>query len=112
MKTIQIFTLLLLIAYIACLCKGQVSSSDASEDKCKNDNTGDGYCCFVEAPKSNPSKGCVPITKYQYDHIKVLAEYNKVFGGNDGKTEDKDAKIKCNSQYLQISLILLTLLFL
>jgi hypothetical protein len=112
MKTIQIFTLLLLIIYITCICKGDVSSSDATVDKCKSDNIGDGYCCYVEAPKSDPSKKCVPLTKYQYDHIKVLAEYNKVFGGNDGKTKDKDAKIKCNSQYLQISLILLILLFL
>ena len=112
MKSIQIFTLFLLIINITCICQGQVSSSDASVDKCKNDNTGDGYCCYIEAPKSNPDKGCIPITKYEYEHIKVYADYLKVFGGTDRKTKDKDLKIKCNSQYFQMSLILLLLLFL
>lgn len=112
MKSVHAFILLLLITYIACYCKGGVSNSDASVDKCKSDNEGDGYCCYVETPKSNPSKSCEDITKYQYDHIKVYVEGYKVFGGDDGKTKDKDAKIDCNSYYLQYSLIILILLFL
>ena len=35
----------------------------------------------------------------------------QTFGGDDGDTEDKDAKIDCNSQSLKFSLIFLILLF-
>ena len=110
MKTIQILCLFLLITYITCECQYRVT--DYSVDNCKNDNTGEGYCCYYEAPKSNPAKGCLSLSKYEYDHIKVYAEYHKVFGGNDEKTKDKDAKIKCKSTYIQVSLIILILLFL
>ena len=110
MKSVQILSLFLLITYITCICQNRVT--DYTVDNCKNDNTGEGYCCFYEAPKKTQSKGCLSLTKYEYDHIKVYAENEKVFGGDDYKTKDKDAKIKCKSNYLQISLLILILLFL
>ena len=107
MKSVQAFILLLLIAYITCSCKGNVSPSDASVDKCKSDNDGDGYCCYIETPKSSTKKDCVGYSKYQYDHIKVIVEDAKVFGGDDGETKDDDVKIDCKSYYLQSSLIII-----
>ena len=110
MKSVQILCLFLLITYITCICQYRVT--DYSVDNCKNDNTGEGYCCYYEAPKKTQSKGCMSLTKYRYDHIKVIADYYKVFGGDNYDTKDKDAKIKCKSNYLQISLIILIILFL
>jgi len=111
MKSIHAFILLLLITYITCACKGGVSPSDANVDKCKSDNDGNGYCCYMEAPKSSYKKICSPLTKYEYDHIKVVVEYTKVFAsGKDEK--DDNVKIDCKSYYLQSSLIILILLFL
>lgn len=111
MKTVQILCLFLLITYITCTCQYKVT--EYSEDNCKNDNTREGYCCYYEAPKKTKgSKGCLSLSKYQYDHIKVYADYYKVFGGDNYDTKDKDAKIKCKSNYLQISIIILILLFL
>ena len=112
MKSVHLFILLLLVVYIDCACKGGVSNSDASVDKCKSDNDGNGYCCFMETPKKTNKKKCEDLTKYEYDHIKVYIDYEKVFGGDDGKTKDKDVKIDCKSYYLQFSLIILILLFL
>lgn len=110
MKLIHILCFFLLIEYIACLCSKQVT--DPSVDNCKNANSGDGYCCYLEAPKRSTSKGCYPLTKYQYDNIKTIVKSMKVFGGDNQDTEDKKVKIDCKSFYLQISSIILILLFL
>lgn len=110
MKSVHAFILLLLITYIACDCKGGVT--DASVDNCKNNNDGNGYCCYKEAPKSSKTKKCTSLSKYEYDHIKVVVEYDKVFGGDKYDTKDDDVKIDCRSYYLQSSLIILILLFL
>ena len=111
---IQYFFLILIIAKIYCdddyYCSSQPSSPSA--DECKKVKTGSGYCCYYEAPKSTISKGCISISKYQYDNIKDFVKYHKKFGGDKEDTEDKDAKIDCKSSYLQFSLIILTLLFL
>ena len=112
MKSVHVFILLILITYIACDCKGNVSPSDASVDKCKSDNDGNGYCCFKEAPKKNTKKYCTSLSKYEYDHINVYVEKEKVFGGENDETKDDDVKIDCKSYYLQSSLIILILLFL
>ena len=110
MKLIHILCFFLLTEYIACVCSSQVT--DPSVDNCKKANSGDGYCCYYEAPKSSPSKGCYPLSQYQYDNIKTMVKSMKVFGGDNGDTEDKKAKIDCKSFYLQISSIILILLFL
>lgn len=109
MKFNQIVIFNILIAYIICSCG---TYTDASVDNCKNANTGDGYCCYVETPKSNPSKYCSSLTKYRYDHIDTIVESLKVFGGDNSETEDKDVKIDCNSFNLEISSFILILLFL
>ena len=109
MKIIQIFFLLVLFnIVIGETCEGV---TDPSVDKCKAVKVDGGHCCYYETPKSEPKKGCAEITDYQYKHIDVLAKYAQTFGGEDGDTEDKDAKIDCNSQSLKFSLIFLILLF-
>ena len=110
MKSVHAFILLLLITYISCDCKGGVT--DFTVDKCKNNNDGNGYCCYMETPKSSTKKDCIDLSKYQYDHIKVIIENGKVFGGDNHETKDDDVKIDCKSYYLQSSLIILILLFL
>jgi len=112
MKSVHVFTLLLLITYIACDCKGGVLPSDATVDKCKNDNDGSNYCCYQEAPKKSIKKFCTTIKKYEYEHIKVYVDSEKVFGGDNYETKDDDVKIDCKSYFLQFSLIILILLFL
>ena len=109
MKLIHVFILALIIIDINCGCG---SYTDASVDNCKNAKTGDGYCCFVDAPKSNPSKYCYGLTKYQYDNIKVFVKGMKTFGGDNGETEDKDVKVDCKSFYLKLSLFILLSIFL
>jgi hypothetical protein len=66
----------------------------------------------METPKSSTKKDCIDLSKYQYDHIKVIIENGKVFGGDNHETKDDDVKIDCKSYYLQSSLIILILLFL
>jgi hypothetical protein len=110
MKSVHAFVLLLLIAYITCDCKDSVT--DPSVDNCKNNNDGNGYCCYMETPKKTNKKRCKDITKYEYDHIKDYIEFKKVFGGDNEETKDDDVKIDCKSYYLQFSLIILILLFL
>ena len=110
MKSVHAFILLLLITYISCNCNGGVT--DFSVDNCKNNNNGNGYCCYMETPKSSTKKDCIDLSKYQYDHIKVIIENGKVFGGDNHETKDDDVKIDCKSYYLQSSLIILILLFL
>ena len=110
MKSVHAFILLLLITYISCDCKGGVS--DYTVDNCKNNNDGNGYCCYMETPKSSTKKSCLDLSKYEYDHIKVIIENGKVFGGDNHETKDDDVKIDCKSYYLQSSLIILILLFL
>jgi hypothetical protein len=110
MKSVHTFILLLLITYISCDCKGGVT--DFTVDNCKNNNDGNGYCCYKETPKSSTQKRCSSLSKYEYDHIEVIIEDAKVFGGDNGETKDDDVKIDCKSYYLQSSLIILILLFL
>ena len=115
MKFLQIFAFMVIITYIICSCdytNAKLVSEDYSVDNCKNAKKGDGYCCFYEAPKGEKTKGCTGLSKYEYDHIKVYVKYQQTFGGKDGETEDKDAKIDCNSFYLQISTFIIMLLFL
>ena len=105
----------IIITYIICsydTTNAKLVSEDYSVDNCKNANKGDGYCCYYEAPKSEKTKGCTSLTKYEYDHIKVYVKSQQTFGGKDQETEDKDAKIDCNSFYLQISTFIIMLLFL
>jgi hypothetical protein len=110
MKIIQIFFLLVLFnIVIGETCEGV---TDPSVDKCKAIKVEGGHCCYYEKPKSeHDKKGCDPITDYQYKHIDVYVKSLQTFGGDKGDTEDKDAKIDCNSQSLKFSLIFLILLF-
>lgn len=112
MKILTLILVLIMIKMIFLISNFCDSSKTGSESKneCHNAKTGDGYCCFIEAPKSNPSSGCISLTKYRYDHIDVIVNYFKIFGGNNADTEDKDLKIDCKSFYLEISLFLLILL--
>ena len=115
MKNILILTFIVIIANILCICDSaneKILKKDYSVDNCKNANTGSGYCCYTETPKSSIKKNCASISKYQYDHISVYAKYYKTFGGDDSETEDKDTKIDCNSFYFKISSLILILLFL
>ena len=114
MKFIHTLAFLLLIECI--ICQGSnpcYSETNPSKDNCKKITVEGGHCCYFEAPKSNDHpKGCTPITNYVYDNIKTYAKYMKTFGGDDGETEDKKAKIECKSFYLQFTSIILILLFL
>ena len=115
MKSIKIFSFIVMIINIACDCdatNSKIVAKDYSVDNCKDANKGDGYCCYYEAPKmtTKPKKGCLSIEKYVYDNIGVYVKYSKTFGGDDGETEDKDAKIDCNSFYLQISTFIIMIL--
>ena len=109
MNFIHFLGFFLLIEYITCDCN---TVTDPSENNCKNAKTGDRYCCYYETPKSSTTKGCISFSKYQYDNIKTIVKSWKTFGGDDGDKEDKDVKINCKSFYLQISSIILILLFL
>ena len=109
MKIIQIFFLLVLFNIVIGETCGGVS--DPSVDKCKAIKVEGGHCCYYETPKSETKKGCAPITDYQYKHIDVFVKSQQTFGGDNQETEDKDAKIDCNSQSLKFSLIFLILLF-
>ena len=115
MKFCQFIILMIIIENIVCNCdysNEKLLKADYSADNCKGANKGDGYCCYYETPKSTPTKGCKSITKYQYDHIDVVVEGWKTFGGDKGETEDKDVKIDCNSLNLKICSFLLILLIL
>ena len=115
MKFCQFIILMIIIENIVCDCdrsNEKLLKEDYSVDNCKSANKGDGYCCYYETPKSTPTKGCKSITKYQYDHIDVVVEGWKTFGGDKGETEDKDVKIDCNSLNLKICSFLLILLIL
>ena len=111
MKFIHTLAFLLLIGYIICdACKAE---ANPSKDNCKKITVEGGHCCYYEAPKSNNHpKGCTSITNYMYDNIKTYAKYMKTFGGDDGETEDKKAKINCKSFYLEFTSIILILLLL
>ena len=116
MKTKIIFAILILLKIVV----GEDgcdytkwTESDASVDKCKAALVGSGYCCYYNYPKrTSYKKGCVHLSKYQYDHISVMVKYGQTFGGDNDETEDKDASIDCKSFYLQFSLLILILLFL
>lgn len=112
MKILTLILVLIMIKMIflsSSFCDASKMGSQ-SKNECHNAKTGDGYCCFMEAPKSNPTSQCVPLSKYQYEHIDVLVDFYKTFGGDNGDTEDKDLKIDCKSFYLEISSFLLILL--
>ena len=112
MKIIQIFFLLVLFNIVIGQSCKKVATSDASVDKCKAIKVEGGYCCYYESPKSDDNKkGCTELSDYDYKHIDVLVKYAQTFGGQNGETEDKDAKIDCSSQSLKFSLIFLILLF-
>ena len=110
MKIIQIFFLLVLFnIVIGETCEGV---TDPSVDKCKAIKVEGGHCCYEENPKSERRKKlCTELSDYQYKHIDIMVKSAQTFGGDDGDTEDKDAKIDCNSQSLKFSLIFLILLF-
>ena len=91
-------------------CKTYIN--DPSVENCKNQKTGDGYCCYIETPKSKVKKDCISLSKYKYDNIGDYVKLWKKFGGDDENTEDKDVKIDCKSFYLQFSSIILLLFFL
>jgi hypothetical protein len=111
MKIIQIFFLLVLFNIVIGETCTQVSS-DVNVDKCKAIKVDGGHCCYYEKPKSEKSKkGCYEVSDYEYKHIDVLVKYYQTFGGDNEDTEDKDAKLDCNSQSLKFSLIFLILLF-
>jgi len=102
MKIYQIVIALSLIIFSYQACEGSSKKEDcklSDEEKKKYD-----YCCFAE---NGDNKSCVGLTKYQYKHIKDFVKLQKLEG------TDEDAKIDCNSIYLQLSIIssLLLLLF-
>ena len=112
MKIIKSLTLFLIfskIIFCEYYCDGE--TSEPNVENCKKLKKGDGYCCYTEAPKSSESKFCQSISKYEYDNIKDYVKFMKKFGGDEGETEDKDAKIDCKSFYLKFSSIILLLLF-
>lgn len=111
MKFIHTLAFLLLIGYIICDACSDVT--DPSADNCKKITIAEHHCCYYETPKdTSDPKGCESFSNYEYDNIKTIVKYRKTFGGTDGKTEDKDAKIDCKSFYLQISSFILILLLL
>ena len=115
MKFGQFIILMIIIENIVCTCdftNDKLSKNDYSVDNCKSANKGDGYCCYIETPKRTIKKYCYDISKYEYDHIDVMVESWKTFGGDKGDTEDKDVKIDCNSLNLKICSFLLILLIL
>ena len=113
MKFIHTLAFLLLIGYIICDQTSCYAEGNPSVDNCKKINVDGGHCCYYEAPKTTSSpKGCFPITNYQYDNIKTLVKSYQTFGGDNGETEDKDAKLDCKSFYLQFTSIILILLLL
>ena len=112
MKLIQSLTLIIILSNIICdtnYCDG--TTAEPNTENCKKLKTGDGHCCYIEASKSNPTKDCISISKYVYDHIKDYVKLKKIFGGDKGDTEDKDVKIDCKSFELKFSSIILLLLF-
>ena len=113
MKIIQYLTLILLfskIIFCEDYCNGE--PNEPSVENCNKIKKGDGYCCYVEQPKSSKHpKYCESISKYIYDNINDYVKFMKKFGGDNQYTEDKDAKIDCNSFYLKFSSIILLLLF-
>ena len=111
MKLIKIFFFMLIISNIICEDCLDVSTNDASVDKCKNAKTSKDHCCYYETPKdTNDKKGCRELSNYQYDNIKVIVKSLKTFGGTKGEEKDDDAKIDCKSSYIQNSLIILMIL--
>ena len=113
MKFIHTLAFLLLIGYIICDQTTCLTEASPNVDNCKKINVDSGHCCYAESPKKTTgSKMCLPITNYQYDNIKTYAKYAKTFGGDNGETEDKDAKIDCKSFFLQFTSIILLLLLL
>ena len=89
----------------------KIGNSQPSADVCKKAKKGNGYCCYMKAPKSG-LKGCSSFSKYQYDNIDVLVKYCKKFGVEDDETEDKDFSIDCKSFYIGTCSLLLILFFL
>ena len=107
MKFIQIISLLYLISFTYQSCDGHTSKDD-----CKTDNLSQGekdagaeYCCFEKDANSASRKDgyCVPLTKYQYKHIKDYIKRELIGGAHE------DYSIDCKSFYLQISLLSLLL---
>ena len=101
MKILQLFIIGTLLVFIKSDC---ATTSDPSKKNCngatfsqteKNSNAK--YCCYLEY---EGAKACAPYTQEEYDLI--------------GKTKKGDikGKIKCNSSYLQLGLLLvLSILF-
>ena len=112
MKIIQSLTLIIILSNIICdtgYCDG--ATAEPNVENCNKLKKGDGHCCYIEEPKSTPSKSCISISNYQYDHIKDYVKLKQIFGGDKGETEDKDVKIDCKSFDLKFSSIILLLLF-
>ena len=115
MKNIHIFLLYIIIKNIICnyYCDWSlIVDNEPSVEVCNNARIEPGYCCYYEAPKYD-EKRCEDFSQYQYDHIDAIVKYRKAFGKyDDEEVEDKNLKIDCKSFYLEISSLIILLLFL
>ena len=84
-------------------CEGEASKYSDCEKLKVNPSTN--HCCFIKYEyKGQDVKGCMEITKEQYEKIdEVVKEMEK-------ETEVKDFDIDCSCAYLSISLLSLILI--
>ena len=107
MKFIQIISLLYLISFTYQSCRGHTAKDDCKTDNLSQGEKDDGaeYCCFEKDANvaSKKDGNCVPLTKYQYKHIKDYIKRELITGSHE------DYSIDCKSFYLEISLLSLLL---
>ena len=110
MKSLEIIIVLCLIIFTYQACGGPANK----KEDCKAENLGTSekdkgyeYCCYAEI--NDNAKGCLALSKYQYENIK---DYIKNFKLNAEVPVSEDTKIDCKSLYLEISLLSILLLLL
>ena len=114
MRSLVLLISILLASFVL---NDSCTGKDATKyDDCKNLQKSDpsNYCCFVESEytvgdKEEKHKGCLEITKKDYDNIK---DYVKEIKSEAEKSGVKDISydIDCSCSYLTISLLGLIIL--
>ena len=110
MKTYYLIILLALVVYINNKCSAETGST---VKECNNKEFSGveelahyKYCCLLSAHNVNDdAKICVGLNQTQYDNIKDTISYYK------SKTSATSVNIDCKSNYLEIGLLFLFLLF-